>query len=238
MIKPYYDRNGITIYCGDCLEIMPQLDIVFDAVIADPPYGIDFSYDLHDDDPCNYAEFMRTFIKISSTKAVRNAPFFVWQAMLNAPIWHNWLPDDFRIFAACKGFVQFRPTPIQYSWDHVIFWGNLKNEPSVYSKDYNEQRKAPFGANRVTINHPCPRPIEQVIYVINIATVRSDLILDPFCGSGTTLVAAQNEGRQAVGIELSEDYCKIAVDRLRQPSFFSIPDKLKKKEPKQLEIAV
>jgi site-specific DNA-methyltransferase (adenine-specific) len=38
-MKPYYDRNGITIYCGDCLEIMPQLDLVFDAIICDLPYG-------------------------------------------------------------------------------------------------------------------------------------------------------------------------------------------------------
>jgi DNA modification methylase len=212
---------------------MPRLDGVFDAIITDPPYGIGFKYDIHADASIGYAQFMQKFIEIASLKAVKNVPFFVWQAMLNAPIWYKWFPDQFRIFAACKGFVQFMPTAIQFSWDPVIFWGDVKNEPSVYFKDYNEQRKAPFGAYRTSINHPCPRPIEQVIYIVLLATRKGDLILDPFMGSGTTLLAAQNEGRQATGIDLSEEYCKIAVERLRQPSFFSIPDKPKQQQVKQ-----
>lgn len=60
-----------------------------------------------------------------------------------------------------------------------------------------------------------------------------DLILDPMIGSGTTLKMAQQLGRQAVGIEISEEYCQIAVDRLRQPSFFSLPLREEKEELQQ-----
>jgi hypothetical protein len=210
--------------------------MVFDAVIADPPFGIGFNYKNYKDDPTVYPEFMREFITKATNATRDNTPFFVWQAMINAPIWHKWFPPSFRIFAACKGFVQFMPTPIQYSWDPVIFWGSPKNEPSVYVKDFNEQRKAPFGAGRDKIHHPCPRPLEQVIYIVCLATLENDIILDPFMGSGTTLVAAQNEGRKAVGIELDEAYCKISVERLRQPSFFSLPDKPKPPQAKQLAL--
>lgn len=71
--------------------------------------------------------------------------------------------------------------------------------------------------------HPNEKPVGLLTILINQLTVRENQVLDIFMGSGTTLVAAQNEGRRAVGIELSEEYCKIAVERLRQPSFFSIP---------------
>jgi site-specific DNA-methyltransferase (adenine-specific) len=75
-------------------------------------------------------------------------------------------------------------------------------------------------------NHPTVKPLALMQYLVRLTnTPNDDIVLDPFMGSGTTLVAAQNEGRRAVGIELSEEYCKIAVERLRQPSFFSIPDK-------------
>lgn len=71
--------------------------------------------------------------------------------------------------------------------------------------------------------HPTLKPVELPAHFIRLHSRPGNLILDPFVGSGTTLVAAQNEGRRGVGIELSEEYCKIAVERLRQPSFFSIP---------------
>ena len=95
----------------------------FDTVVTDPPYGIDFKYASHDDTFIGYADFMRAFVA-EAQRLVNGGPIFIWQAMKNCARWHEWFPDDFRIFAACKGFVQFRPTAIQYSWDPVIFWGN------------------------------------------------------------------------------------------------------------------
>ena len=135
--------------------------------------------------------------------------------MKNANKWHFWFPAQYRILAACKGFVQFRPTPIQWSWDPVIHWGTAKcAEPSVYRKDWNIQFLAPFGANRVSSEHPCPRPYEQVMYFAQLT--ESECMLDPFVGSGTTLEVAKNLGRCAIGIEIEEKYCEIAAKRLSQ----------------------
>ena len=134
--------------------------------------------------------------------------------MLNCDKWHSWFPAGYRLFAACKGFVQYRPTPIQYSWDPIVFWGCIKTAPSVYIKDYHEQRLAPFGRDREHIEHPCPRPLGQVRYILDAATCDGDLILDPFAGSGTTLVAAHQLGRRYIGIEIDPHYCEIARKRL------------------------
>jgi site-specific DNA-methyltransferase (adenine-specific) len=64
--------------------------------------------------------------------------------------------------------------------------------------------------------HPCPKPIGQWKWLVNRATVVGDSILDPFMGSGTTLRAAKDLGRKAIGIEIEERYCEIAANRLRQ----------------------
>lgn len=64
--------------------------------------------------------------------------------------------------------------------------------------------------------HPTAKPLPVFIGIISDFAKENDLILDPFLGSGTTLVAAKNLGRRAIGIEINLDYCRIAEDRLRQ----------------------
>ncbi len=64
--------------------------------------------------------------------------------------------------------------------------------------------------------HPCPRPLDMMIYLVSILSAPGELLLDPFMGSGTTLRAAKDLGRRAIGIEIEEKYCEIAANRLRQ----------------------
>ena len=64
--------------------------------------------------------------------------------------------------------------------------------------------------------HPCPRPLDQVRFIVSQWVRPGGLVLDPFCGSGTALVAAKNLGRRAIGIEIEEKYCEIAAKRHAQ----------------------
>jgi site-specific DNA-methyltransferase (adenine-specific) len=203
-----------TLYLGDCLEILPTLEKV-DAVITDPPYGIGFKYESHDDSSEAYPEMMRAVIS-ATDKILSEGVRVFWQGMLNADRWHEWFPRGFRLFAACKGFVQYRPTSVQFSWDPVVFWGNPSTEPNVNAKDFHVQAMAPFGAGRSRIDHPCPRPIEQVRYVVQVFTIYDETILDPFMGSGTTGVACVNLGRKFIGIEIEPKYFDIACERISQ----------------------
>ena len=66
------------------------------------------------------------------------------------------------------------------------------------------------------MKHPTQKPFETVNPLIAASTLEGDLILDPFCGSGTTLVAAMRTGRRAIGIETSKEFCEITVERLKQ----------------------
>jgi site-specific DNA-methyltransferase (adenine-specific) len=211
MRKPDYEAPGVR----DCLEILPELEAgSVDAVVCDPPYGIGFKYESHDDSEEGYAAMMQRVVPEWCRIAKEESPVFVWQTMLHADKWHQWFPPGFRIFAACKSFVQFRPVPIQFSWDPVVFWGKPKTEPSVWKKDYHEQRKAPFGAFRDKIDHPCPRPLEQVEYVLKLAADAGEAVLDSFLGSGTTAVAALRNRCSVVGIEKEPKYFALAVRRI------------------------
>ena len=217
---------------GDCLEVMPKLG-KFDAVVTDPPYGIGFKYNTHDDDAEAYPAFMRDVVA-ASEQLCPVGPKVFWQGMLQADKWHRWFPTGFRMFAACKGFVQYRPIGVQYAWDPVIFWGKNENEPRADRKDWHAQMLAPFGAGRERISHPCPRPLGQVRYVVEAFSIDAQTILDPFMGSGTTGVACEQLGRHFTGIELDPEYFEIAVKRVRkayaQPTLFEAEPKPKPPE--------
>lgn len=211
------DVSEVTLSLGDCLEYMKSMpDKSVDAVITDPPYGIGFDYgDAYDDNPNNYAEMMRCVIDNANRVCPMGIKSF-WQALPNIRKWGEWFDFDYRMIAICKGFVQFRPTDIQWSFDPVIFWGKSNKEPSVYYKDYFIQSKAPFGANRPHVNHPCPRPLEAMIYLVEIFSNPGDTIFDPFMGSGTTGVACVQLGRNFIGCEIDPTYYAIAEKRIKQ----------------------
>jgi len=209
--------GNATLYCGDCLEWMRSVPpcLRLDALITDPPFGIGFAYESHIDDSVSYPELMREVVNLTDP-IIGNGVRVFWQGMLNADRWHEWFPRGFRLFAACKGFVQYRPTQTQFSWDPVVFWGKPSVPPSVDRKDWHVQSLAPFGAGRSRVDHPCPRPLEQVQYVVETFTAEGQTILDPFMGSGTTGVACMNLGRKFIGIEIEPKYFDIACERIEQ----------------------
>lgn len=231
-MTPYYSRNGVTIFCGDCLEVMPRLEpVLFDLCLTNPPYGIkicsnankfgiatDLSRqatdDKWDDRPPGKEEFDYIF-RLSKNQIVFGANYF-WEYFYSSQCYIVWdkrgnMPD-----------VPFCDT--EFAWTSFV------DKPSKryvvinhgFIKDSPEKRE-----------YPTQKPLVLFTQIINDFSIVSDTIFDPFMGSGTTLVAAQNEGRRAIGIELSEEYCRIAVDRLRQPSFFSLPA-VQPEKPKQL----
>jgi DNA modification methylase len=225
-MMPYYEHAGITIYHGDCREILPQLPKV-DAVITDPPYGVGLSakrakqrgggvsvrvgsYSF-DDNPEYIAEVVVPVIAACISRARRVA---LTPGTRNA--WTYPKPDDMGCFysAAGTGMGKWGFTCSQ----PILFYGSdpyLEN--SLGSRANSCGQTYPNDANDV--EHPCAKPIAMMLWLVNRASYWSDTILDPFMGSGTTLVAAKNLGRKAIGIEIEERYCEIAAKRLSQEVF-------------------
>jgi site-specific DNA-methyltransferase (adenine-specific) len=208
-----------TLYLGDCLEVLPTLATgSVDAIITDPPFGIGFKYESHDDTPNGYAEWMWHCIEIAESKCAPGSPIFVWQAMPNIRHLATWFPRDWRIFAACKNFVQMRPTAMQYAFDPVLVWwtDGKKWAAGTANRDYyigntaNTLRRGDGDA----FGHPCARPLDQVRHIIEQWVRPSGTVLDCFAGSGTTGVACAQTGRRFIGIEIDPVYFEIAVKRI------------------------
>lgn len=213
------DADAVTLYLGDCLDILPTLGKV-DAVVTDPPYGIGFQYANHDDTPNGYGTWLWGILELAESKCNPGAPIFVWQAMPNVRKFAEWFPRDWRIFAACKNFVQMRPTAMQYAFDPVLVWwtDGTAWSAGTLSRDWHIGDTSP--ASRRGINdvqgHPCPRPLDQLEHIISQWVVPGATVLDPFMGSGTTGVACVRTGRRFIGIEIDEQYFKIAQRRIAE----------------------
>lgn len=214
-MTPYYAQDGVTIYHGDCRDVLPTIERA-DAVVTDPPFGINWSRATWADDADDYPALMAWLV--GECQRVVPAGFcFVFQAMPNCGRFHEWFPDGWRLFAACKNFAQIRPTGVWHSWDPVVFWRNGPNSgpnSGHVNRDYFVGNVA--GVFGEKVGHPCPKPMDTMRHIVQMAAPDGGLVLDPFMGSGTTVAAAKRTGRRAIGIEIEERYCEIAAKRLAQ----------------------
>ena len=219
---------------GDCREVMAVLPRV-DAVVTDPPYGIGFKYNTHDDKADGYGEWLQSVIFEAERHCEPGSPIFVFQAMKQVRNFSTWFDRDWRIYAAAKNFVQMRSTAMQYAYDPVIVWwvdGKKPWSAGTANRDFYIANTAPVIACKGNIErgHPCPRPLDQMLQIVSQWVIPDGVCLDPFMGSGTTLVACQRLGRQGIGIELDPDYWAIACKRVqdvvdRPPLFTPAPPK-------------
>jgi len=227
-MKPYYEHAGIAIYHGDCREVLASFPecFSFDALITDPPYGIGFDYgeNGHDDDPAAYGSYIWPIVQAFEDRLHQSGYAVVFQSATTARMWPTWFPRDWRLFAAPKAFAQIRPCRPFQAVDYALYWRrDGKNQGKhdwhpAPGRDWYLSKETAATANRP--KHPCPRPADLMRYIVSMFAAPSAIVIDPFMGSGTTLLAAKNLSRRAIGIEIEERYCEIAAKRLSQEVLF------------------
>lgn len=222
-MTPFYERDGITIYCGDCLEILPGLKGI-DSLITDPPYGIDLrpTYSSH----TRYYPSGKKQIPLKQYQVVigDDKPFDPTH-LLGYPNIVLWGAENYaeKLPPNRKWLIWDKRTdviPSRTQGDGEMAWTNLEGTNRIFRHIWDGMvRDSERGIPR---QHPTQKPIALMRWCIR-QIKDPGLICDPYMGSGSTLVAAKELGFKAIGIEIVEDYCRITVDRLRQPSFFSLP---------------
>lgn len=223
-MKPYYEHAGIVIYHGDCREILPQLSEC-DAVITDPPYGVGFNGKRTK----RAASLVNTGYESNFVDDVEYIEHIV------IPVIQTCRQRFKRVVVTCGTRCMFRyPEPDDIG---CVFnpagagrssWGfNCFNPILYYGKEpylANGLGARPNGFMEVAAGdgnngHPCPKPVRWMRWLVKKASLIHEMVLDPFCGSGTTLEAAKDLHRRAIGIEIHEKYCEIAAQRLSQEVF-------------------
>lgn len=208
--RPYYDEDGITIYHGDCREILPHLPKV-DLVLTDPPYGINHA--------SGYGASWKNTVIANDHNLEARDWVIEWAEGLPMCIFGTWKTAR---PSHVKQVLIFDKGPASGMGDLSFPWKNSFEEMYIIGDGWRSDRrdegviKGHFtafseAAGRV---HPNEKPESLLGYIISRHTAQT--ILDPFMGSGTTLRAAKDLGRKAIGIEIEEKYCEIAVKRLAQ----------------------
>lgn len=214
-MEPYYSENGIEIYHGDCREVLPSLPAV-DLVLTDPPYRVAAK-------GCGLAGDRKYLQDITAESL--DAGFDVH--LLRA--FPNWF-----CFCGKQQLFDFHPLTEGKNW-MLITWNKPNPTPltnnnylpdaeyifhvwekgRLFGEYHDKSRSIEWPVEQNGFEHPTVKPLSVVEKRVRLGSEQGDLILDPFMGSGTTLLAARRLGRRAIGVEVEERWCDLAVRRLR-----------------------
>lgn len=207
-MKPYYEHGGIQIFHGDCREILPH--VYGDGLITDPPYGLNDNW--HD------------------ARSNGNGKSRLWASI---PQWDVETVDAEILLAFIQkcgqsviwggNYYPLPPSGCWLAWDKCqsfggaefeLAWTNISKANRIFRMSRID---AYVNSAESSKCHPSQKPLQLIEWCLSHLT--STLIIDPFMGSGTTLVAAKKQNKQAIGIEIEEKYCEIAAKRLSQEVF-------------------
>lgn len=207
-IKSYYEDDAVFLIHADCRDILPLLpDKSINLVLTDPPYGVGLQYDNYIDSRDNLSklldgslkQLLRVSKRVVMTVSIGNLMLFPQP---------NWILSW--VYRSGRGV-----SPWGFNcWTPILCYGKdpyLEN--GLGSRpDYIECADSP-----PAFDHPCPKPEKFWQLLLSRVSVKtSDIVLDPYLGTGTTVRVCKNMNRKSIGIDISEKYCEIAAKRCAQ----------------------
>jgi DNA modification methylase len=238
-VTPYYDDGTCVIYHGDCRAVTGLRGMEVHATVTSPPYNVALGYDEHDDVmPWDEYEDLagdiahavariqphgRTWVNVTPN-ALECHGHDLWDYVAwvtrgrgGACAWGSWespsgpnMRGEWEtIIAAYTGPSWQRDTPDDRK-------GTKDQRGGWIDLTTNVWHIQPEARGSATGNHPAPFPVALADRCIRLSTWPGETVFDPFMGSGSTLRAAKDLGRRAIGFDISERYCEIAAKRLAQ----------------------
>ena len=218
-MKPTWEREGIQLYLGDCLEVLPTLEAgSVDAVITDPPYGAGIATNYKTRKRGALAECNDFAPIVGDFQPFDPSPFLSLRTVVlfGANYYANKLPpcSGWIVWDKLDGLASDRTLGFNDNSDCELIWTNQNRAARIISHRWMGCMKASeHGQRRV---HPTQKPVALLVTILEHYTEPGTTILDPFMGSGTTGVACVQTGRNFIGIEIDPGYFDIARQRIER----------------------
>ncbi len=225
MAKVYYQSGGITLWHGDCRDVLPKLPAgSIDCVISDPPYGArrpsawrlaDQQFDeVNGNESVDGSWLPLAFAVVKDSGAIYL--FTCWDVLEQ---WRQLMGrSDFRV-RSCIVWDKMNHglADLETCWapQHEMILFGAKGRHVLGGRRPKDVLRVPR-VDSAKLRHPYQKPEGIIAPLITASSREGDTILDTHCGSGATLIAARDAGRKAIGIELEEKYCEIIARRLSQ----------------------
>jgi len=218
---PFYSSGGIAIYHGKCEQVLPFMGPVA-LVLTDPPYGIGESRKVtrRATDNTKRPGGQPKYFEASEWDDKTPPKWLIDQVIAHGQNAIVWGGNYYGLPAASCWLVWDKDNGETDFADCELAWTNLAKAVRKIKWRWNGMLQEHGGDKKEPRYHPTQKPVAVMRWAINQAPSDAETILDPFMGSGTTLVAAKLEGKRAIGIEREERYCEIAAERLRQGVLF------------------
>lgn len=227
-LTPYYEQSGVTIYHGDCNDIMSELKA--DAIVTDPPYNLRGGDDIlhfdgslalrRDFGPWDEEWRAEPFLQLAANVVPSGGSLLAFTSDRLLAAYRgsgSWKPRGTLVWEKLNPPPHPRPSYVQAT-EWIVWLQRDGGRPAVWNGNGYTLNilRYPICGGTVRDAHPTQKPEPLMVELIARHTAPESLLLDPFMGTGTTLVAAKRIGRRAIGIELNEAYCEMAVKRLQQ----------------------
>lgn len=245
-MKPYYEEKNIALYNGDWKDILPTLKPKsVGLLLSDPPYATtNLEWD-KPVDWLLFWQVVEHLCKAYATMAMFSSGLFT-PLLINSNrkhfryelIWEKTMPVGFlsarrRPLRAHENILVFTRKPKVSVYNPQMITGKIHKRGNagrrmahystcgpatglITNKYYPRSILRFPNARQGKSLHPTQKPLDLMLWLVRTYSNRRHLVLDPFAGSGTTLVAAKNTGRRAIGVEREERFCEVAANRLRK----------------------
>jgi site-specific DNA-methyltransferase (adenine-specific) len=240
-MKPYYEHAGITIYHGDCREVLPTLKEKAGLLATDPPFNVPVKYQAAEGDyPRSWGDlvvmepFFREVFQVIRKATREDGQVYICCDDDSYPVFFK---VAYSIWPQSQMLIWYKPTGRRgrgwlHSYELIL---HPRAQATAYADDFRQDVIGIMPVRTLNRMHPAEKPGDLWDHLASGMPTRDFVLVDPFMGGGAALAWAKARGIRAIGIDCEEAWCEVAAKRLSQQVLDFAPAE-QKTAPEQIDL--